>query len=176
MIHAQKPILHTYSPPLLQPPKPLPPNIFVFWHRFFYIMMISYALMYHKMTTERMMRGMVELSGEMGGIDKKTEHVNPSRQIFWGVHSVWCIVYEKVVLEWSGDGGAFDFHYIKDDGGQKIDWLSPFDVVRNRNSTCCRPPSHLGFRSLIWFTLCRLNNGANSICPVVKGGSNTLSL
>ena len=34
------------------------------------------------------------------GIDKKTEHVNPSRQIFWGVHSVWCIVYEKV-LEWS---------------------------------------------------------------------------
>ena len=30
-------------------------------------------------------------------------------------------MYEKVVLEWSGDGGAFDFHYIKDDGGQKID-------------------------------------------------------
>ena len=28
-------------------------------------------------------------------------------------------MYEKVVLEWSGDGGAFDFHYIKDDGGQK---------------------------------------------------------
>ena len=54
MIHAQKPILHTYSPPLLQPPKTLPPNVFVFWHRFFYIMMISYALMYHKMTTERM--------------------------------------------------------------------------------------------------------------------------
>ena len=51
---------HFAYPPTRNPPPSLP-NVFVFWHRFFYIMMISYALMYHKMTTEHMMWGMVEL-------------------------------------------------------------------------------------------------------------------
>ena len=139
MIHAQKPILHTYSPPLLQPPKTLPPNVFVFWHRFFYIMMISYALMYHKMTTmERMMRGMVELSEEMGGLTKRLNMSTPHGRFFEGSIQFDASCMKKCWNGVSGRWGSIWFSLHKRWWGSKkyILWLSPFDVVRNRNSTC----------------------------------------
>ena len=70
-----------------------------------------------------------------------------------------------------GDGGAFDFHYIKDDGGQKNIFsdflrlmLSEIETAHVLPPRACAISFWIPFINLV-YSLQR-NNGANSICPV----------
>lgn len=70
-----------------------------------------------------------------------------------------------------GDGGAFDFHYIKDDGGQKNIFsdflrlmLSEIETAHVLPPRACAISFWIPFINLVYSL--QLNNGANSICPV----------
>ena len=101
---------------------------------------------------------MVELRRN-GGLTKRLNMSTPHGRFFEGSIQFDASCMKKCWNGVSGRWGSIWFSLHKRWWGSKkyILWLSPFDVVRNRNSTCCRHalvPSHFGFPSLIWFTLC----------------------
>jgi hypothetical protein len=96
---------------------------------------------------------------EMGGLTKRLNMSTPHGRFFEGSIQFDASCMKNCWNGVSGRWGSIWFSLHKRWWGSKkyILWLSPFDVVRNRNSTCCHRalvPSHFGFPSLIWFTLC----------------------